>query len=459
MESVSELRRWPAGKMQMSFEWMADRQMSTGLLRVAERAIRDPDTRFDTLAHYIDQNALKRAFHRIRKDVAVGVDGVTKEAYRQNLDENIRDLHGRLKSMTYRHQPIRRVHIPKTPGKTRPIGISCIEDKVVQGALKELLEVIYEQEFLSCSYGFRPELGAHDALRAVDRMAFCEGIGWILEADIQAFFDSLVRSRLREILQKRIADKKIQRLIGKCLHVGVLDGEGFSKPDEGTAQGSILSPLLGNVYLHHVLDLWFEHEVKPQLSGHARLVRYADDFVMGFERKADAERVLEMLTQRMAEFGLTLHPDKTRLLPFGRPPASQTKGKGPATFDFLGFTVFWRRSRKGGWRLGMKTRKARLQRALCAIDDWCRRHMHRSRKEQHASLSRRLQGHYNYFGVNGNMRSLTYLLARVERVWLRGLRRRSQRAQRLTWKRFGCYLRAFPLPRPRVCVQIWSASS
>lgn len=443
-----QTRRGVAGQL-----WLPT--MSPGLLKVMERARRDPSTRFNSLAHLLDEDALKRAFHRIRKDAAVGVDGVTKEAYAQALDENIRDLHGRMKSMKYRHQPIRRVHIPKAPGKTRPIGISCIEDKVVQGALKEVLEAIYEQEFLSCSHGFRPEISAHDALRAVDRMVFREGIGWILEADIQAFFDSLVRPKLREMLQKRVIDGPLLRLIGKCLHVGVLDGEEFSKPDEGTAQGSILSPLLGNVYLHHVLDLWFEREVKPQLSGHARLIRYADDFVMGFERKADAERVLEMLIQRMTEFGLTLHPDKTRLLPFGRPPASQKKGKGPATFDFLGFTVYWHRSHKGGWRLGMKTRKARLQRALCAISDWCRRHMHLPRKEQHASLSRRLRGHYNYFGVNGNIRSLSYLHMQVEREWLRHLRRRSQRGRRLTWRRFSQYLQAFPLPQPRIYVQIW----
>ncbi len=429
--------------------------MSTGLLKVVERARRNPNTRFNSLAHLLDEDALKRAFHRIRKNAAVGVDGVTKEAYAQGLDENISDLLGRMKSMKYRHQPIRRVHIPKAPGKTRPIGISCIEDKVVQGALKEVLDAIYEQEFLSCSYGFRPEISAHDALRAVDHMAFREGIGWILEADIQAFFDSLVRPKLREMLQERVVDGSFLRLIGKCLHVGVLDGEEFSEPDEGTVQGSILSPLLGNVYLHQVLDQWFEHEVKPRLSGHARLIRYADDFVMGFERKADAERVLKVLHQRMAKFGLTLHPDKTRLFPFGRPSANQKKGKGPATFDFLGFTVFWHRSRRGAWRLGMKTRKARLRRALNALHDWCMRHMHLSRKEQHASLSRRIRGHFQYFGVNGNVRSLSYLLQRVERLWLKALRCRGQRARRLTWQRFSCYLQAFPLPQPRVYAQIW----
>jgi hypothetical protein len=226
----------------------------------------------------------------------------------------------------------------------------------------------------------------------------------------------------------------------------------------GTAQGSILSPLLGNVYLHHVLDLWFEHEVKPQLRGPARLIRYADDFVIGFQRKADAERVMILLSQRMTEYGLTLHPDKTRLIPFGRPSARRVKGKGPGTFDFLGFTVYWHRSRTSRWRLGMKTRKARLRTAITAINDWCMSHRHQSRTEQHAALSRRLLGHFNYFGVNGNTRSLALLRVQTERLWLRALRRRGQRGRRLTWERFARYLRRFPLPRPTVYVELWGAS-
>jgi RNA-directed DNA polymerase len=431
--------------------------MSPELLKVVERAKKDPEARFNSLAHLITEEALRRSFQRIRKDAAVGVDGITKEQYEQDLEGKLRDLHERLKTGRYRHQPIRRVHIPKAPGKTRPIGISNIEDKIVQGALRELLEAIYEQDFVPDSYGFRPGRGAHDALRAVDRMAVRERIEWILEADISAFFDSVDRSKLREMLQKRVVDGSLLRLIGKCLHVGVLDGEEFSTPGEGTVQGSIISPLFGNVYLHYVLDLWFEHELRPQLAGHARLIRYADDFVMGFERKEDAERVLEMLTRRMAEFGLTLHPDKTRLLPFLRPSKGQKGGKGPATFDFLGFTLFWRRARNGSWTLGMKTRKARFQRALLALRDWCRRHRHEPLKDQHAALVRRLRGHFNYFGVNGNLESLARLIHQAERIWFTALRRRGQR-RRLTWKRFNGYLELFPLPRPRIQVQIWATS-
>jgi RNA-directed DNA polymerase len=428
--------------------------MSPGLLKVRERAKRDPDARFSSLAHLLDQDALRRAFGRIRKGAAVGVDGVTKEQYGQGLESNLQGLHERLKARRYRHQPILRVHIPKAPGKTRPIGISSTEDKIVQGATREVLEAVYEQDFLDCSYGFRPGRGAHDALRALNSMVYNEPITVILEADIQAFFDSIDRNALLEMLQIRIADPSLLRLVSKCLHVGVLDGEEYTKPDEGTAQGSIISPMLGNVYLHYVLDVWFEREIKPRLAGHARLIRYADDFVMGFELPADAARVQKVLHQRMAKYGLTLHPDKTRLIPFAR-PASGTKGKGPGTFDFLGFTLHWCRTRRGGWRPGMKTRKARIQKALTAIGDYCRRQRHRSLKEQHAALNRRLRGHYQYFGVNGNIRSLRTLLHAVTREWLKWLRRRSQRARRLTWERFHAYLAAYPLPSPRIYVQVW----
>lgn len=431
--------------------------MSPELLKVADRARKDPNARLYSLARLVDPDALGRAFARIRKDAAPGVDGVTKEQYEQNLEANLQDLHERLKSGRYRHQPIRRVHIPKAPGKTRPIGLSSIEDKIVQGALTEVLGAIYEQDFVDGSYGFRPNRSAHDALRAVDAMASREGIKWILEADIQAFFDSLDRTKLAEMLRIRVADGSFMRLVGKCLHVGVLDGVEFSRPDEGTAQGSVISPMLGNVYLHYALDTWFEQTVRPRLSAHARLVRYADDFVMGFESKEDAECVMVMLAQRMASFGLTLHPEKTRLVAFGRPGRVQPGGKGPETFDFLGFTQYWRRTRRGRWSPGMKTRKARLQRALKNLGEHCRRHRHDSLKEQHAALTRRIQGHMNYFGVNGNIRAIRCLVRKAERAWHKWLNRRSQR-KRFNWQRFGDLLKVFPLPRPTIRVRIWAMS-
>lgn len=428
--------------------------MSPGLLKVAERARREPEGRFHALAHLIDGPALARAYRRMRKDAAVGVDGVTKEQYGLDLERNLQGLHERLKSKRYRHQPIRRVHIPKDKGKTRPIGISAFEDKLVQDAVREVLEAIYEQDFLDCSYGFRPGRGAHDAIRALDRLVYKGKVGWILEADIVSFFDSLDRTKLLELLQTRVADGSLLRLIGKCLHVGVLDGAEYSEPDIGTAQGSVLSPLLGNIYLHYVLDLWFDREVKPRTRGEAHLIRYADDFVMVFERQDDAERVMEVLHKRMARFGLTLHPDKTRLLPFQRPPAAQTGGKGPATFDSLGFTLYWRRTLRGRWQMACKTRSARLRRAVQSVADWCRRYRHLPVKVQHAALERRIQGHFNYFGVNGNVRSLLLLVEEAKRAWYKWLRRRSNRV-RLNWEGFGEMLKSLPLPRPRVTVRIW----
>jgi len=430
--------------------------MSPELLKVVERARREPEGRFHSLAHLIDVPALERAYDRMRKDAAVGVDGMTKERYGQDLEVRLHDLHTRLRSKRYRHQPIRRVHIPKGQGKTRPIGISAFEDKLVQDALRELLEAIYEQDFLDCSYGFRPGRSAHDAVRALDRVVHRGEVNWILEADIVSFFDRVDRNALVEMLQTRVADGSLLRLIGKCLHVGVLEGEDYSRPDLGSAKGSVLSPILGNVYLHYVLDLWFETEVKPRLRGRATLIRYCDDFIIGFEREDDARHVMALLGKRLGRFGLSLHPDKTRLLPFRHPPAGQRRGKGPATFDFLGFTVYWERSRWGRWRMGCKTRSARLRRAIQSVHDWCRRHRHLSVKDQHAALTRRLRGHFNYFGVNGNLRSLKLLVEAVKRIWYKWLNRRSQRS-RLTWERFHALLKRFPLPKPRITVQIWGA--
>jgi group II intron reverse transcriptase/maturase len=428
--------------------------LSPELLKVVERAQREPKGRFHSLAHLIDVPALRRSYARQRRSASAGVDGMTKERYGQGLEVRLRDLHVRLRTKRYRHQPIRRVHIPKGQGKMRPIGVSVFEDKLVQDALREVLEGIYEQDFLDCSYGFRPGRSAHDAVRTLNRVVYRGEVSWVLEADIVSFFDRVDRAMLVEMLQKRVADGSLLRLIGKCLHVGVLDGEKFSRPEMGTAQGSVLSPLLGNIYLHHVLDLWFETEVKPRMRGRATLIRYCDDFIIGFEREDDARRVMKVLGKRLGRFGLSLHPGKTRLVPFRRPPARQQGGKGPATFDFLGFTLYWARSRRGWWVMMCKTRRARLRRAIQSVYDWCRRYRHQPVQRQHATLCRRLRGHFNYFGVNGNSRSLELLVRATERAWYKGLRRRSQRT-RLTWEKFPALLAQFPLPRPRITVRIW----
>lgn len=438
---------------------MSDAETSKGvlpkLLKVAERAKRAPEAQMLALAHHLDEELLKESFGRIRKDAAAGVDGVTKEHYGEHLDDNIRGLHTRMREGRYRHQPIRRVDIPKAAGKTRPIGISTIEDKVVQTALTMVLEVVYEPVFQDCSYGFRPGRSAHDALRTVNAACMRGEVNWVLEADIESYFDSIDRKKLMEMLRQRVKDESFMRLVGKCLHVGVLDGEQYTEPEVGTAQGSVISPMLGNIYLHHVLDVWLDREVKPQLRGKVCLVRYADDLVIGFERREEAEMVMAMLHQRMGEYGLRLHPEKTRLVPFARPPRRQDGGKGPGTFDFLGFTLLWQRTRKGHWGQHFRTRKARLQRATTALNDFCRRHRHEPVKKQHASLCRRICGHINYFGVNGNLASLARLVRAAERIWFRWLQRRSQRT-RLNWQRFEDILKAFPLPRPSIRVQLWA---
>jgi RNA-directed DNA polymerase len=429
--------------------------MSPGLLKVADRAKRDPQGRILSLARLIDVPALRRAFKRIRKDAAVGVDGVTKEQYGRNLEENLQGLYERLRTKRYRHQPIRRVHIPKDQGKTRPIGVSTTEDKLVQDALREVLETIYEPVFLDCSHGFRPGRKAHDALRALNRMLFRREVSWILEADISSYFDSIDRKKLKEMLRQRVADETLMRLIGKCLHVGILDGADYSEPDEGTVQGSTLSPLLGNVYLHHVLDFWLEQEVRPRLRGRMEVIRFADDFVIGFEREDDARRVMAVLGKRFERYGLRLHPDKTRLFHFARPRDGDRGGKGPEPFDFLGFTIYWRYSRKGCWALGMKTRKARQRRALKSVDEWCRRHRCLPIKVQHAALRRRLAGHYNYFAISGNNRCIAALDDCARRIWHKWLSRRSQRS-RMTWERYVRMLKVYPLPAPTVRVCLWT---
>jgi group II intron reverse transcriptase/maturase len=430
---------------------------STGLSRVAELAKQNPRMRFNSLAHLITVWELRAAAEKLRKDAAVGVDGVTVAQYRENLWENLDALHARMKAGQYRHQPIRRVHIPKENGKQRPIGVSCTEDKVVQQAVRKVLETIYEQDFLECSYGFRPGRRAHDALRAIDAMAMSGKVNWVLEADIQAFFDSLDRKRLMEMVSRRVADGRLLQLVGKCLHVGVLDGAEYAEPEEGTAQGSVISPLLGNVYLHYVLDVWFEEEIRPRLRGKAQLVRYADDFVIGFESMSDAQDVMRALHRQMGENGLTLHPDKTRLVPFVRPRKGWKGKAGGGTFDFLGFTVYWRRTPKGSWVLGMKTRQARIKRALKAVYDFCRSQRHRAVEEQHAGLCSRLRGHFNYFGVNGNYPALVRLVNGARSAWFKWLNRRSQRS-RLTWRRFTAMLRTYALPEPSIRVTLWSGA-
>lgn len=434
---------------------MTSSKSSTKLKEVAERAKRDPEGQFFSLAYLIDFETLKTSFGRIKNKAAAGVDGVTKAEYAKELEANLKDLHQRMREGRYRHQPVKRVHIPKGQGKTRPIGISTIEDKVVQGALQMVLEPVYENTFLECSMGFRRGRSQHGAIKVLNRLAQSNKMNWVLEIDIMSFFDSINRKMLMEMLRVRVPDGSIKRLIGKCLKVGVLDGEEWTSPETGTTQGSRISPLLGNIYLHYALDLWFDKIVKARLQGEANLIRFADDAIIGFENHEDAVRVLEVLKKRLEKFDLKLHPEKTRLVEFKRPRQGEKPSTRLQTFDFLGFTAYWRRSRAGGWSMTFKTKSASRSKFLREIYDWCRRHRHQPVKVQHKALVSRVRGHFQYFGMNGNTKSLHVVRNEVRRTWKKWLNRRSQRS-RLTWERFKDLLRDFPLPQAKVYVQIWT---
>jgi len=420
--------------------------VSTKLQRIAELARRAPPMAFQTLAHHIDVEFLHVAYQKTRKDGATGVDEQTAADYAVNLEGNLQSLLDRFKSGTYRAPPVRRVEIPKGDGTMRLLGIPTFEDKVLQRAVAMVLNAVYEQDFLDCSYGYRPRRSAHQALQALRSAVMEMGGGWIIEFDIRSFFDRVDHGHLRAILEQRVRDGVIRRTIDKWLKAGVQSDGAIRYPDDGTPQGGVISPLLANVYLHEVLDGWFEREVRPRLAGVAHLIRYADDAVMVFAQEADAHRVMAVLAKRFAKYGLTLHPEKTRLLEFRKPPGD---GNGPGSFDLLGFTHYWGRSLKGNWVVQRKTSRSRFGRALQRVAEWCRRARHLPVREQHQLLAARVRGHYNYFGILGNSRALRRFLHEVERAWRKWLDRRSHRA-RMTWERFKLLVRRYPLPKPRI---------
>ncbi len=428
--------------------------VSTKLQRIAELARTGPQMAIRTLAHHIDVEFLHAAYQRARKDGATGVDGQTAKEYGAALESNLELLLGRFKSGAYYAPPVRRVFIPKADGTSRPIGIPTFEDKVLQRAVVMVLGAVYEQDFLDCSYGFRPNRSAHQAVQTLWKQTMDVGGGWVLEIDIRHFFDSVDHGHLRAILEQRVRDGVIRRMIDKWLKAGVLHAGALSYPDEGTPQGGVVSPLLANVFLHEVLDVWFEQEVRPRLEGSAGLIRYADDAVMIFRHEHDARRVMAVLAKRFAKYGLTLHPEKTRLMDFRRPVGNDGDG---GSFDFLGFTHFWGRSRKGKWVVQRRTARGRFGRSLKRVTEWCRRNRHASIHAQHAGLVRRVKGHYNYFGITGNARSLERFLFEVERVWRKWLDRRSSRSY-MTWHRFALLLQRYRLPPPRVVQSVYSSA-
>lgn len=368
-----------------------------------------------------------------------------------NLEANLQSLLTRVKTASYKAPPVRRVHIPKEQG-TRPIGIPTFEDKVLQRAFVMVLEAVYEHEFLDCSYGFRPGRSAHQALDAFwNQMMAMQG-GWVLELDVRSYFDTVRHDQLRQLIERRVRDGLVLRHIGKWLKAGVLEEHALWRSEMGVPQGGVVSPMLANIYLHEVLDVWFEREVKPRLRGRAFLVRYADDAILGFSLQEDARRFLQVLQARFAKYGLALHPDKTRLVRFE--PKRRDGDDDPGTFDFLGFTHYWGTSRKGQRVIQRKTASNRLRRSLTRITQWCRAHRHDRLSTQHQVLVRKVRGHNGYYGITGNIRSLRLFRNAVERIWQRWLSRRSQRAA-IKWERFGQLLRVFPLPEPQVTHSIY----
>src|SRR5262245_15672022 len=425
--------------------------VSTKQERIAELAKQSPQMAFTSLAYRMDIDWLREAYRRPRKDGAAGVDGVSADEYEQDLEGNLQRLLDRAKSGTYQAPPVRRVHIPKggSATETRPLGIPTLEDKVLQRAVVMLLEPIYEQDFLDCSHGFRCGRSAHQALDSFpNQLMDCRG-GGVLEVEIRKFFDTLDHGHLRTFLRLRVRDGVLLRLIDKWLKAGVMEDGSVSYPEAGAPQGGVASPLLSNVFLHYVLDLWFERDVAPRLRQRAFLVRYADDFVIGFRDQGDAQRVLEVLPKRFGKYGLSVHPTKTRLVPFCPPPgkAADQTGPGagrPGTFDLLGFTHYWGRSLRGYWVVKLKTAADRFSRSVRSIDQWCRDNRHIALSEQQQKLNEKLRGHYAYYGVTGNSGALSRFLWEVQRRWRKWLYRRS-RTRSMNWARFRRLLQRYPL--------------
>jgi len=421
--------------------------ISTKLRQIAEQAKSDPDKVFTSLCHHLDEVFLEEAYWRLKRTSAPGLSGITFKDYGRELAENLHELHTRLKTGRYKASPIKRVWIDKDRSGKRPIGLSELEDKIVQKAVEMLLSAVHGQDFYPFSYGFIEGKSAHQGLKALRENCRQMNIGWIVDADISGFFDNIDRSLLRGFIKERVNDGGLLKLIGKWLNVGVMDGEVLTYSDRGTPQGSVISPVLANIFLHHVLDKWFVEGVKPRLKGRCFLVRFADDFVIGCEREDDARRLMEVLSKRFAKYGLELHPEKTKLLSFRKPPPGATSGDN--TFDFLGFTHYWAKSRQGNWVIKRRTSHKKVRKTVSELREWCRKYRHYKLERQHQILGSKLRGHYQYFGIRCNLRAMeavSYLVARNWRYWLN----RRTRKRSINWKTFQKLLDTLPLPIPRI---------
>ena len=425
--------------------------VSNDLDRVRQVARKDRDVRFTALLHHVSVDRLREAYRAIQPGAAPGVDGVTWRDYGVDLEANLRDLHARVQRGAYRARPTRRVFIPKPGGRLRPLGVASLEDKILQRAVVEVLNAVYEEDFLGFSYGFRPGRSQHDALDALSVGIVRKKVNFVLDADISDFFTRLDQGWLERFLEHRIADKRVLRLIQKWLRAGVIEDGEWSSTKEGTAQGASVSPLLSNVYLHYVFDLWADQWRRRHARGDVVLSRFADDYVAGFEHREDAERFLSDLRERFAEFGLELQPEKTRLIEFGRCAAENRARRGdrkPETFEFLGFTHICAKTRNGRFKLKRVTSKKKMRAKLRAVKTEIRRRWHHSIPEQGRWLASVLAGHYRYYAVPDNIRALEAFREAIIRLWLKALRRRSQRSG-MTWERI-CRFAERWLPTARI---------
>jgi group II intron reverse transcriptase/maturase len=453
-----EGRGRPAGNTLESAKGQTQRwqPLLPNLQRVNAAALATGRTRFTALLHHVDVAALERAFRRQRRAASPGVDRVTMDQYEQDLEGNLQRLHARVHSGQYWPKPVLRTYIPKADGSKRPLGLPTLEDKIVQGAVAEVLNAIYEADFLGFSYGFRPARSAHKALTALDQALMTWDVNWVLDIDIRSFFDTVDHGWLMRMLAHRVADRRVLRLIERWLKAGILESGQWQSTEVGTPQGSGISPILANLFLHYVVDLWVHQWRQRQASGQIAIVRYADDMVIGCQSEDDARNLLAALTERLHQFGLTIHEGKTRLIAFGRRVARQRELGGerrPETFDFLGFTHYCDKTRSGRFTVKKKTQAKRMVRKLKTLRAELKERLHLPVREQHQWLCQVLKGHYGYYGVIFNYRSMERFRHLVGKLWFLALRRRSQRAKR-TWDWFEQLLAVFPLPKP-VIHQRW----
>lgn len=432
----------------------------TKLALITERARREPNCQFTSLAHLLDEEFLADCYHRLGRDRASGVDGVTWSEYGEHLEENLRDLVARMKGKRYKPLPAKRVYIPKDEHSQRPLGLPALEDKIVQVGIAKILEAIYEADFLDCSYGFRPGRGCHQALNAVDKTIMTQPVNHLIDADIKGFFDNVSHSWLMKFLQVRIKDPSLLLLIQRFLKAGYLEAGQIVATEQGTPQGGNLSPTLSNVFLHYVLDLWFEKQLKRQVRGVCFLVRYADDFACMVQYQDDAQNMLQALRERFTQFDLALHPEKTRVISFGRYERqnAQRQKRRANTFDFLGFTHYCGTSRRGKFIVGRQTSRKKFRKKCQELRVWLKAVRNVIPvQEWWPVLKAKLMGHYQYYGVSGNMRGIARFYRIALRLVLKWLNRRSQRKS-FSWDGFLTYLGHYPLPRPRIVHNLYTLS-